>query len=209
MDVDSASDGAGSFAYADFEGSIGRTFFDSEPSWPPEGAVARDTPNVVIVLVDDMGFSDVGCYGGEIDTPNIDRLASRGLRLTNFHVTPMCAPTRASLMTGVNHHLAGVADVLFDDPGFPGYLGELREDTVALPEILREAGYRTLMVGKWHLTKVTHTSPGATRRSWPLQRGFDEYYGVLGPLTNLHHHPHQLVDGNSIVDLDTYRTITT
>ena len=108
MDVDSASDGAGSFAYADFEGSIGRTFFDSEPSWPPEGAVARDTPNVVIVLVDDMGFSDVGCYGGEIDTPNIDRLASRGLRLTNFHVTPMCAPTRASLMTGVNHHLAGV-----------------------------------------------------------------------------------------------------
>ncbi len=157
----------------------------------------------MIVLVDDMGYSDVGCYGGEIDTPNIDRLAERGQRLTNFHVTPMCAPTRASLLTGVNHHLAGVADVLYDDPGFPGYLGELREDVVTLPEILQSAGYRTLMVGKWHLAKESHTSSGSPRRSWPLQRGFDEFYGVLGACTNLHH-PHQLVEGNSIVEVDTY-----
>ena len=192
-----------SFAYRYFDGRIGRTFVDSEPSWPPNTVARPGAPNVVIVLVDDMGFSDLGCYGGEIETPNVDRLAQQGLRLTNFHVTPMCAPTRASLMTGVNHHLVGVGDVLFDDPGFPGYTGELRDDTITLPEILREAGYRNLMVGKWHLTKLTETSAGASRRSWPLQRGFDEFYGVLGPLTNLHH-PHQLVDGNSIVDVDQY-----
>jgi arylsulfatase A-like enzyme len=195
----------GSFAYLDFGGTVGRTFFDSDPAWPAESAPGPDQPNVVIVLVDDMGFSDVGCYGGEIETPNIDRLAARGQRLTNFHVTPMCAPTRACLLTGVNHHLAGVADVLYDDPGFPGYLGELREDVVTLPEILQSAGYRTLMVGKWHLAKESHTSAGSPRRSWPLQRGFDEFYGVLGACTNLHH-PHQLVDGNSVVAVDAYPT---
>jgi arylsulfatase A-like enzyme len=190
-------------AYRDFGGSVGQTFLDSEPSWPSEPTPGPDAPNIVIVVVDDMGFSDLGCYGGEIDTPNIDGLADRGLRLANFHVTPMCAPTRACLLTGVNHHLAGVADVLFDDPGFPGYLGELRPDVLTLPEVLRENGYRTLMVGKWHLAKESHSSPGSPRRSWPLQRGFDEYYGVLGALTNLHH-PHQLIEGNSVVAVDEF-----
>ena len=190
-------------AYVDFKGSIGRTFLDSEPGWPPERAPAPGSPNVVIVLIDDMGYSDLGCYGGEITTPHADRLADRGVRLTNFHATPMCAPTRASLLTGVNHHLAGVADVLDDNPGFPGYLGELREDIVTLPEALRAAGYGTMMVGKWHLCRESHTSSGSPRRSWPLQRGFDEYYGVLTALTNLHH-PHQLTDGNSTVHVDTY-----
>ncbi len=191
-----------SFAYSGFEGVVGRTFLDSEPHWSTESMTERRA-NVVIVLVDDMGYSDVGCYGGEIDTPNIDQLAQRGQRLANFHVTPMCAPTRASLLTGVNHHLAGVGDVLYNEPGFPSYLGELREDTATLPEILRDAGYRTLMVGKWHLARESHTSPGSSRRSWPLQRGFDEFYGVVGAMTNLHH-PHQLIEGNSVVDVDMY-----
>ena len=193
----------GPFAYRGFEGRVGRTFADSDPSWPAETRPADDAPNVVVVLVDDMGYSDVGCFGSEIDTPNIDALAARGVRYTNFHVTPKCSPTRASLLTGVNHHLVGFADVPFHDPGFPGYGGELPADAATIAEHLRDAGYATLMVGKWHLAKESHCTASGPRHSWPLQRGFDEYYGVLGGLSNLHM-PGSLVEGNSFVPVDSF-----
>jgi arylsulfatase len=155
------------------------------------------------MLVDDLGFSDLGCFGSEIDTPNLDRFAGQAVRYTNFHVTPMCSPTRASLMTGLNSQLAGVGHVAHSDPGFPGYAMELAEDAVTMPEAFRANGYATLMVGKWHLAKDSDISDAGPRHSWPLQRGFDRYYGFLDGFTNLHH-PHRLIEDNSPVDIDTY-----
>ena len=154
------------------------------------------------MLVDDLGYSDVGCYGGEIPTPNLDTIAAKGVRFTNFHSTPKCSTTRASLMTGVDHHLAGYADVVHFDPGYPNYRMELGvAPTIA--ERLRDEGYSTLMVGKWHLAREAHMSVDAPRRNWPLQNGFDEFYGILDGFTSLHE-PHQLVEGNSIKHIDEF-----
>jgi len=154
------------------------------------------------MLVDDLGYSDIGCYGGEISTPNLDDIAGKGVRFTNFHSTPKCSTTRASLMTGVDHHLAGYADVVHFDPGYPNYRNELGvAPTIA--ERLRDEGYSTLMVGKWHLARESHMSADGPRRNWPLQNGFDEFYGILDGFTSLHE-PHQLVDGNSVKHVDEF-----
>ena len=111
--------------YPGFGGKIGRVVATSESWWPPEPIPAPDAPNVVVVLANDLGFSDLGCYGSEIPTPAIDALAAAGVRYTNFHVTPLCSPTRAALLTGLNPHHAGMGFVANSDPGFPGYAGEL------------------------------------------------------------------------------------
>ncbi len=190
-------------AYAGFEGRVGRTFAGSEPWWPPRPTAPAGAPNVVIMLADDLGFSDVGCYGSEIATPQLDALAAMGTRFTDFHVTPMCSPTRAALLTGVNPHRAGVGHVSNSDPGFPGYASELADDVATMAERFRAAGWATLAVGKWHLTKDIDMSDAGARRSWPLQRGFDRYYGFLEAFTNLHH-PHRLVRDNHTVETDRY-----
>jgi arylsulfatase len=158
---------------------------------------------VVIVLVDDLGFSDLGCYGSEIPTPNLDRLAGHGVQFTNFHVTPMCSPTRAALLTGVNPHRAGAGHVANSDPGFPGYAAELADDVATAAELFRDAGYHTMAIGKWHLTKDSDLSDAGPRHSWPCQRGFDRFYGVLDAFTNLHH-PHRIVEDNHTVERDQY-----
>jgi len=194
---------ADSGAYKGFRGRVGKTFADSEPWWPPPVRASQGAPNIVIVLADDLGFSDIGCYGSEIETPNLDRIAARGLRFSDFHVAPLCSPTRAALMTGLNSHAAGVGFPTQIDPGFPGYASELPENQPTLPEILRGSGYSTLMVGKWHLCKETDLSEAGSRHSWPLQRGFDQFYGFLEALTNFHH-PHRLYEGNSAVHVDQY-----
>ncbi len=188
--------------YEGFQGRIGRTVAGSEPWWPPRPD-ARGKPNVVVVLADDLGFADLGCYGSEIETPNLDALAERGLRYTNFHVTPMCSPTRAALLTGINPHLVGVGHVAHSDSGFPGYAMELSENVATAAEVLRDAGYATYMVGKWHLAKDSDCSDAGPRHSWPCQRGFDRFYGFLDGFTNLHH-PHRLLRDNSPVVVDTY-----
>lgn len=188
--------------YAGFGGRVGNTFAGSE-SWWPERPNAEGSPNVVVVLVDDLGFADLGCYGSEIPTPNIDRLAANGVQFTNFHVTPMCSPTRAALLTGVNPHKAGAGHVANSDPGFPGYASELADDVATAAELFRDAGYHTIAVGKWHLTKDADLSDAGPRHSWPLQRGFDRYYGVLDAFTNLHH-PHRIVEDNHTVEVDRY-----
>jgi len=115
-------------AYEGFEGTLGRTFAGSQGWWPERPAPGPEAPNVVIVLVDDLGFSDLSCYGSEIPTPNLDALAAAGVQWTNFHVTPMCSPTRAALLTGVNPHRAGAGHVANSDPGFPGYAAELADE---------------------------------------------------------------------------------
>jgi arylsulfatase A-like enzyme len=182
---------------------VGRTFAGSEGWWPERPTPPPGAPNVVVMLVDDLGFSDVGCYGSEIDTPAIDGLAARGVRYTNFHSTPMCSPTRAALLTGLNPHAAGVGSVPHSDAGFPGYAMELTENAATLAEILRDNGFATMAVGKWHLTLDALQNAAADKRSWPCQRGFERYYGVLDAFTNLHH-PHRIVSDNHQVEVDQY-----
>jgi arylsulfatase A-like enzyme len=189
--------------YPGFGGRVGRTMAGSEPWWPDRPEAPEGAPNIVVVLVDDLGYADVGCYGSEIETPNVDRLAARGLQYTDFHSTPMCSPTRASFLTGLDPHAAGVGTVAHADPGFPGYAMELADDVATLPETLRANGYATYMVGKWHLAKDSDQSDAGPRHSWPCQRGFDRYYGFLDGFTNLHQ-PHRLIEDNSPVEVDTY-----
>ncbi|MFC9787377.1 arylsulfatase [Rhodococcus sp. NPDC127528] len=189
--------------YEGFAGRIGRTTDDSTPSWTPTPTAAPGSPNIVVVLIDDMGYSDIGPFGSEIDTPNLDRLAASGVRLTNYHTTPLCSPSRAALLTGLNPHRAGYGFVANADPGYPGLRLELAEDVLTLPEILRGNGYATYAVGKWHLVRDADMRPGASRASWPTQRGFDRYYGSLEGL-NSFYHPNQLVSDSSVVDVEEY-----
>ena len=172
-------------------------------SWWPQRPDSSGKPNVVVVLVDDVGFSDVGCFGSEIKTPVLDDLAANGLRFTNFHVNPMCSPTRASLLTGLNCHNVGFGHVANSDPGFPGYWSELPENVSTIAEILKGEGYATIMCGKWHLARDADISAKGPNHSWPCQRGFDRYYGILDAFTNAHH-PHYLVEDNHVVDVDRY-----
>ena len=190
-------------AYDGFEGEVGRIFSTSESWWPPRPTPPDQAPNVIVMLVDDVGFADLGCYGSEIPTPHLDRLADDGVRYSNFHVNPMCSPTRASLLTGLNHHLAGVGHVAHADPGYPGYAMEIREDAVTLAEAFRANGYATQMIGKWHLCKDSDLSDAAPKHSWPLQRGFDRFYGILDGFTNFHQ-PHRLYEDNHVVEVDRY-----
>jgi len=131
-------------------------------------------PNVVLVLVDDMGFSDIGCYGGEIDTPNLDRLARGGVRFSQFYNTARCSPSRASLLTGLHPHQTGIG-ILTNDDSPRGYTGTINERCVTIAEVLKTAGYATCLSGKWHLASEMKTPNGA----WPTRRGFDRFFGTL------------------------------
>ena len=122
---------------------------------PVSGADSR-RPNIILIMSDDMGFSDLGCYGGEIETPNLDALARDGVRFTQFYNTARCCPTRASLLTGLYPHQAGIGHMM-EDQGLDGYRGDLNRHCVTIAEVLRPAGYRTYMAGKWHVTKAIQT----------------------------------------------------
>jgi len=189
--------------YAGHPGPVGRVYATSEPWWPPRPTARQGAPNIVVMLADDLGYSDLGCYGSEIRTPNLDALAAGGLRYTDFHAYPMCSPTRAALLTGLEPHRAGIGHVAHSDPGFPGYSMTLTDQAPTVAELLRADGYQTLMVGKWHLTKDSEQNDAADRSSWPCQKGFDRYYGFLDAFTNFHH-PHRLIEDNHAVRTDTY-----
>ncbi len=139
---------------------------------------AADKPNIIYIMSDDMGFSDIGCYGSEIETPHLDELAAGGLRFTQFYNTARCCPTRASLMSGLYPHQAGVGHMM-NDRGYDGYRGDLNRQCVTIPEVLKTAGYRTYMVGKWHVTKEIKPKSEADKHNWPRQRGFDRFYGTI------------------------------
>ena len=144
------------------------------------GALGRaaERPNIVVILADDVGYSDIGCFGGEIATPNLDALAAGGLRFTNFYNSARCCPTRASLLTGLHPHQAGIGHMLNDD-GVDSYRGELSRRSVTIAEALKPAGYRNYIAGKWHLTPGYSAEAQTQRDNWPLQRGFDRYYGTI------------------------------
>ncbi|NLE39063.1 MAG: arylsulfatase [Pirellulaceae bacterium] len=146
---------------------------------PGSWADATEPPSIVIILADDMGYSDLGCYGGEIETPQLDALARGGLRFTQFHNTARCCPTRASLLTGVYPHQADVGGMV-DDQHVPGYRGRLNPDTPTIAEILGGGGYRTFMIGKWHVSPFDYaTREARDPASWPIHRGFTHVYGTL------------------------------
>ncbi|MYD54106.1 MAG: sulfatase-like hydrolase/transferase [Chloroflexi bacterium] len=172
--------------FEEFQGNVGLTIDESEPWWPllPEHEHGP-RPNVLIILFDDMGFAHLNCYGSTIDTPNINRLADEGLRYSNFHVTPLCSPTRASLMTGRNHHAVGMRTIAnFHDTGFTNMRASVSRHSATLAEMLQARGYATYMVGKWHLSPAEENGPAGPYENWPLQRGFDRYYGFLSGATD-------------------------
>ena len=166
--------------------------------WPTPATPPPGSPNIVLMMLDDVGFADFGCYGSEIDTPCIDRVAARGVRYSGFHTTAMCSTTRAALLTGRNHHAVGVGCLANFDSGYPGYRGKISKDAPTLAETLREVGYRNYMVGKWHVTPLTETGPTGPFDGWPLGRGFDRFYGFLDAETD--HYSPELVRDNSHIE---------
>ncbi|WP_153556634.1 arylsulfatase [Roseimaritima sediminicola] len=141
-------------------------------------AEPRSRPNIIYIMSDDMGYSDIGCYGSEIDTPNLNAMAAGGLRFTQFYNTARCCPTRASLLTGLYPHQAGIGHMM-NDRGHDGYRGELNRRSVTIAEVLGAAGYRTYISGKWHVTQVRHPVEEKDKQNWPVQRGFDRFYGTI------------------------------
>src|SRR6478672_11090019 len=166
------------------KGVIGKYHYDSKPWWPPAHRAPAGAPNVLVVVLDDVGFAQLGCYGSDLETPTFDGLAANGLRFTNFHTTALCSPTRACVMTGRNHHRVRMGRITDLDNGFPGYHSRIPKSATLLPEILRDAGYATYAVGKWHLTPEDECHEGASRARWPLGRGFDRWYGFFAGETH-------------------------
>lgn len=180
-----------------FEGKIGRTLEDSEAWFPEPPHPGEDAPNVIFVLLDDTGFAQFGCYGSEIDTENVNSLAQNGLQFTNFHVTPLCSPTRASLLTGRSQHAVGMRGVSNWQSGFPHQLGHISNHAGTIAEVLSSKGYATFCTGKWHLAPMEDTSAAGPFDQWPVQRGFDRFYGFLEGETD-QFHPELTVDNHYI-----------
>ena len=166
---------------------VGNTIADSTPAWPAPAAAPAGAPNVVLIVLDDLGFAQLGSYGSQIRTPSIDRLAENGLRYTNFHVLPICSPTRAALLTGRNAHSVGMGSVPEAATGFPGYNAMIGPETATLAAILKQRGYATYAVGKWHITPADEWSAAGPFGRWPVNVGFDRFYGFMGGETNQWH----------------------
>ncbi|HVI99489.1 MAG TPA: arylsulfatase [Sphingomonas sp.] len=158
-------------------------------------------PNIILIVADDMGYSDIGCYGSEIETPNLDRLAEGGMRFAQFYNSPRCCPSRASLLTGLYSHQAGMGMMTADHGRYPypAYAGDLSKECVTIAEVLKGGGYQTFMSGKWHLTPFMDTaSPTVDKSNWPLQRGFDRYYGIIAGAAD-YYNPQTLVHDNAAI----------
>jgi arylsulfatase A-like enzyme len=182
---------------ATFRGTIGRTYRDSTPHWAESPKPAPGAPDVVFIVLDDVGFSDLGCYGAEIATPTMDALAAAGLRYNNFHVTAMCSPTRACLLTGRNAHAVGVGIIADFSNGYPGYDGRITHQAATLADVLRGQGYGTYALGKWHLTNMEEYGAAGPHDHWPLGHGFSRWYGFHGGLTD-QWHPELCEDNHEI-----------
>ncbi len=191
--------------YEPFEGTIGRTLADSTPWWPTPPHAAPGAPNVVVILIDDLGFAHFNCFGSEMVTPHIDALAASGLRYANFHVTPLCSPTRAALLTGRNHHSVGMRGISNWNSGYPSMRGHISKHAATVAEIVREQGYTTFALGKWHLVSMENSSSAGPFDQWPLGRGFDRFYGFLDGETDqftpdLVYDNHRVAQPKSVAD---------
>jgi arylsulfatase len=170
----------------EFTGKVGENYRDSTPDWAPAlpASAPSGAPNIVLIVLDDVGYGQPGAYGGPIETPNLDRLAASGLRYTNFHTTALCSPTRGALLTGRNHHAIGLAAITEAATGFPGNYGSIPKNAATVAEVLKQNGYNTFAIGKWHLAPYTaYTAAGPFDR-WPLGLGFEKFYGFLGGETD-------------------------
>jgi len=163
----------------EFKGTIGRYHWDSTPWWPDDPRPPAGAPNVALVILDDVGFAQLGCFGSDLSTPHLDALAAGGLRYSNFHTTALCSPTRACVLTGRNHHRAGIGRIVDLATGFPGYDARIPKACAMLPAVLTPQGYAAYAVGKWHLTPEDEEHLGARRDRWPLGRGFERFYGFF------------------------------
>ena len=186
-----------------FSGKIRNSIRNSRPDFQNIVTAKKNSPNIILILADDLGYSDIGSYGGEIKTPSLDKLAKNGIRFSHFTSNAVCSSTRASLLTGLNHHSVGTGWLAEWDFGFPGYRGEMTSNTMTLAEILQQQGYATYMVGKWHLTNARNRSRIGPFDSWPQGRGFERYWGFLDGETS-QWKPHALISGNEILAPQSY-----
>jgi arylsulfatase len=164
-----------------FKGKIGRTIDESTSYWPPLATAPKDAPNVLYIVLDDVGFAALGCYGSPVcKTPHLDKLAQNGVRYSNFHTTALCSPSRSAFMTGRNHHSNAMACITEGSTGFPGSYGRIPLANGFLSEMLTPFGWTAFAIGKWHLTPAEDMNLACNRKWWPLGRGFDRFYGFLG-----------------------------
>jgi arylsulfatase len=184
-------------AFAQQDRVIGRTYKESKPAWEPLPQAPAGAPNVIYLVLDDVGYAQLGSYGSEINTPNLDKLAANGLRYTNFHTTALCSPSRAALLTGHNHHSNHLGVIAEYATGFPGYDGRMPKSQATIGEILKQSGYSTFYVGKWHLANFDEYSNAGPFDRWPLGMGFERFYGFVGGETN-QWFPHLAMDNQNI-----------
>lgn len=166
---------------------IGLDYRDSKPDWPKHAKAPKGAPNIVVILLDDVGFGQPSTFGGPIEMPTLDSLAKTGLRYTQFHTTALCSPTRAALLTGRNHHSVSSGSITETTRGYPGYTGYIPKSAVTIAEILRQNGYSTAGFGKWHNTPESETSEMGPFDRWPTNMGFEYFYGFLGGETSQWH----------------------
>ncbi|TZF84063.1 sulfatase-like hydrolase/transferase [Pedobacter sp. BS3] len=183
-----------------FQGKVGRTLADSRQWWAPKVKAPTDAPNVIWILLDDTGFGAASAFGGLIETPTFDYLANNGLRYTNAHNTAICGPTRAALLTGRNHHMVGMGHHPDWAAGFPGYNGDIPFEAGTIAEIMRENGYNTFALGKWHSTRPDQISPAGPFNRWPTGRGFEHFYGFMAGATD-QWHP-EMVEETSQINIE-------
>jgi len=169
---------------AKFKGRIGTTYKDSQPDKIPIVKAPTEAPNVIIILIDDCGFGQWSTFGGQIPTPNLDRLAQNGLHYTRFHTTALCSPTRAAILTGRNHHSVGTGVITELGDAYPGYSGQIPDSCAMVSEVLRQNGYSTAFFGKNHNIADWETSVSGPYDRWPGRQGFDHFYGFIGGEAN-------------------------
>ena len=167
-----------------FPGVITRSAEESSPAWPKPARAPAGAPNVIFFILDDVGYGQLSSFGGLVDTPNIERVAAKGLRYANMHTTALCSPTRSCVLTGRNHHSNGVASIMETATGYPGYNARMPFENGMISEMLYQKGYNTFCVGKWHLSPSEENTPAGPFHRWPLGRGFERFYGFLGGETN-------------------------
>lgn len=169
-----------------FTGTIGNTYKDSTPDWNPALPLTapKGAPNILLIVLDDVGYGQLGSYGGPIETPNLDKLAASGLRFVDFHTTALCSPSRGALLTGRNHHSIALAAITEAATGFPGNYGSIPKSAATIAEALKQNGYNTFALGKWHLAPYTAYTAAGPFDHWPLGMGFERFYGFLGGETD-------------------------